>query len=194
MTQRVSLRFWFCISLATLSAASALGASGLLHAMRGFQNAEAGGFLTIGRGIAEANQPVIVALYVSVACTLLAVVGYIRSHSLPPASFAVSASALAFIPFVIFWLAESLLVNGLFAARNGVIANDALIQRLLSIVLAGGISLSVALLFACVLRFTATATPKRTVVVLVLVTGALVVAAVALHLRNAWIDGMYAPS
>jgi hypothetical protein len=41
MTQRTSFRFWFCISLLAISAGSAFGSSGVLHAMRAFQYAEA---------------------------------------------------------------------------------------------------------------------------------------------------------
>jgi hypothetical protein len=191
MTRRASLRFWFCFSLAAFSAASALGAWGLLHAMRGFQNAEAGGFLTIGRGIAEANRPVIVASYVGAIFTLFAVVGYARSRTLPRAWFALSAFALGFIPFAMFWVTESLLINALLSARNGIIANATLIQRLLFIVLASGVSLSIPLLFAWAVRLTPTATRWRTVVVLGLVITGFIVAAITLHSRAAWIDHMY---
>ena len=160
--------------------------------MSGFQNAEASGFLSVGRGVAEANQPLIAASYFGVGCTLVAVFGYVRSGNSPPASFALLASALAFVPFAVFWVAESVLVNALLSARNGVIANATLIQRLLFIGLVGGVSLSVTLLFASALRLTPTIAPRRTVAVLVLVIGGFVIAAIALHMRNAWINDMYA--
>ena len=192
MNQRASLRIWFCISLAAISAASALGSWTLLRVMSGFQYAEAGGFLSVGRGVAEANQPLIAASYIGVACTLIAVVGYVRSRNSPRASFALSASALAVIPFAVFWIAESMLVNALLSARNGVIANATLIQCLLFIGVAGGVCLSVALAFAWALRLTPALTPRRTVAVLVLVIAGFILAAIALHLRNAWINDMYA--
>jgi len=192
MNQRASLRIWFCISLGAISAASAFGSWTLLRVMRGFQYAEAGGFLSVGRGIAEANQPLIVASYIGVACTLIALVGYVRSRNWPPASLALSASALAFIPFAVFCVAESMLVNALLSARNGVIANATLIQRLLFIGLAGGLCLSVPLVFAWALRLTPTAASRRTVAVLVLAITGFILVAIALHLRNAWINDMYA--
>ena len=186
------MRIWFCISLGAISAASAFGSWTLLRVMRGFQYAEAGGFLSVGRGIAEANQPLIVASYIGVACTLIALVGYVRSRNWPPASLALSASALAFIPFAVFCVAESMLVNALLSARNGVIANATLIQRLLFIGLAGGLCLSVPLVFAWALRLTPTAASRRTVAVLVLAITGFILVAIALHLRNAWINDMYA--
>jgi hypothetical protein len=189
MNQRASLRIWFSISLAAISAASALGSRTLLRVMRSFQYAEVGGFLSVGRGVAEANQPLIVSSYIGVACTLIAVVGYVRSRNWPPASFVLSASALAFIPFAAFCVGESMLVNALLSARNGVIANATLIQCLLFIGLAGGLCLSVA--FAWALRLTPTAAPRRTIAVLVLVITGFILAAIALHLRNAWINDMY---
>ena len=192
MNRRASLRIWFCISLAAICAASALGSRTLLLVMSAFQNAEAGGFLSVGRGVAEANQPLIVASYFGVAGTLIAVVGYVRSRNLPPAPFALSVSALAFVPFAVFCAAESILVNSLLSARNGVIANVTLIQRLLYVGLAGGLCLSIALVFAWALRLTPTAAPRRTVAVLVLVITGFILAAIALTLENAWINDMYA--
>jgi len=191
MTQRPSFRFWFCISLLAISAGSAFGSSGVLHAMRAFQYAEAGGFLAVGRGIAEANQPIIGASYIGLACVLIAAVGYFRTRTAPPASLILSASALAFVPFALFWVAETVLINGLLSAQNGIIGNASLVRGLLFIVFAAGVFLSVAWLFASALRVKPTFSLKRTIAALALVTGGFITVVVALHLRNNWIDRMY---
>src|SRR5437763_896432 len=70
MTQRTSLRIWFCLSLAAVAGGAAWTASMLLRAISGFRNAEAGSFLAIGRGVAEANQLSIAALYLALACAV----------------------------------------------------------------------------------------------------------------------------
>jgi hypothetical protein len=162
----------------------------LLRAISGFRNAEAGSFLAIGRGVAEANQLSIAALYLALACAVVAVVGYVRSHSYPSSLLALAASSVALIPTAIVWLAEPVLMD----ARNGVIPNDTLIQRLLFGALGGGIILAVLFLFGSLLRVPPTLEPRRTVAVVSLFLGCLVIAVIGFHLRNAWISGLYAHS
>lgn len=162
----------------------------LLRAISGFRNAEAGSFLAIGRGVAEANQLSIAALYLALACAVVAVVGYVRSHSYPSSLLALAASIVALIPMAIVWLAEPVLMN----ARNGVIPNDTLIQRLLFVALGGGLVLAILFLFGWVVRVPPTLAPKRTLAVVFLFLGCMVLAVISFHLRNAWINGWYAHS
>jgi hypothetical protein len=159
--------------------------------MSGFRNAEAGGFLAVGRGVAEANQLTIGALYFAIACFLVAAVAYVRAPDYsPPAWLVLVASAVGLVPLAVVWVAESLMLNAVW--RDGVISNGTLIQRLLSAALVGGGVLSVLSFFGWVFRVPPTVAPKRTFVAVSLLIGCLVVAVVGFHLRNAWIEGLYA--
>src|SRR5687767_13455696 len=148
MTKRASLRISLSLSLMAVSAAAALTSWNLLRVMSGFRNAEAGGLLSVGRGIAEANQLTIGALYFGIACVLVAAVAYFRAPDYsPPAWLVFSASAVAFVPLALVWAAESIMLDALPSARNGVVDHAALIQWLLFVGLGGGVVLSVLLLF-----------------------------------------------
>ena len=83
-------------------------------------------------------------------------------------------------------------LNPPLTARVGVIANATLIKGLLSFALGGGLALSLPLFFVWALRMSPTAAPRRTVAALVVLIGFFAAAAIALYLRNAWIDEMYA--
>ena len=193
MGKRASLRVWFSLSLMAVAAAAALTSWNLLRVMSGFQNAEASGLLSVGRGIAEANQLTIGALYFGIACVLVAGVAYVRAPNYsPPAWLVLSASAVALVPLAVVWAAESLMLDALPSARNGVVANATLIQRLLFVALVGGIVLSVLFLFGGALRVSPTVAPKRSLAAVSLLAGCFVLAAIAFHLRNAWINGLYA--
>jgi hypothetical protein len=192
MTNRTSLRVWFCLSLATVTGGAAWSAWGLLRVTSGFRNAEASGLLSVARGIAEANQLLIVPLYVGVICAFIAVVAYVRAHNAPPISLVLSSSFAALVPVALVWLAESLLLNALPSARDGVIANGTLIQRLLYVALGSGIVLMVLFLFVSSLRVSPAVAPRRTVAAVALLIACFVTAAIGLHLRNAWIDDLYA--
>jgi hypothetical protein len=192
MTNRTSLRVWFCLSLATVTGGAAWSAWGLLRITSAFRNAEASGLLSVARGIAEANQLLTVPLYVGVICAVIAVVAYVRAHNGPPISLVLSSSFVALVPVALVWLAESLLLNALPSARDGVIANGTLIQRLLYVALGSGIVLSVLFLFVWALRVSPAVAPRRTVAAVALLIACFVTAAIGLHLRNAWIDDLYA--
>ena len=192
MTNRTSLRVWFCLSLATVTGGAAWSAWGLLRVTSAFRNAEASGLLSVARGIAEANQLLIVPLYIGVICAFIAVAAYVRAHNAPPISLVLSSSFVALVPVALVWLAESLLLDALPTARDGVIANGTLIQRLLYVAVGSGIVLSVLFLFIWALRVSPAVAPRRTVAAMALLIACFVAAAIGLHLRNAWIDDMYA--
>jgi hypothetical protein len=191
MGNRTSLRAWFCLSLATVTGGAAWSAWGLLRVTSAFRNAEASGLLSVARGIAEANQLLIASLYVGVICAVIAVFAYLRAHNAPPVSLVLSSSFVALVPVALIWLAESLLLDALPFARDGVIANGTLIQRLLYVALVSGIVLSVLFLFVWALRVSPAVTPRRTVAAVALLIACFVTAAIGLHLRNAWIDDLY---
>ncbi|HKR60505.1 MAG TPA: hypothetical protein VJS64_12290 [Pyrinomonadaceae bacterium] len=188
MNQRNHLRVLFYLSLTAVGAGAALSSWRLLRVMNGFTNAEASGLLSVGGGIAEANQPLIVALYFGIACGLIAIISSVRSRS-APAWFRLSAACLAFVPLVIFWVAETLLLDSLRSARDGVIANATLIQRLLFLARSSGALLSVLFFFASI-HVSPKVARKRTVAAVCLLAGSFVLAAIAFHLRNAWIYGL----
>ena len=174
-----------------MTGGAAWSAWGLLRVTSAFRNAEASGLLSVARGIAEANQLLLVPLYVGVICAVIALVAYLRAHNSPQISLVLSSSFLALVPVALVWLAESLLLNALPSARDGVIANGTLIQRLLYVALCSGIVLAVLFLFVWALRVSAAPAPRRTIAAVALLIACLVTAAIGLHLRNAWIDDLY---
>ena len=190
-TSRTSLRVWFCLSLASVTGGAAGSAWGFLRVTSGFRNAEASGLLAVARGIAEANQLLIGPLYVGIISAVIAVVVYLRAQNAPPASLVLSSSFIALVPVALVWLAESLLLKALPSARDGVIANGILIQRLLYVALGSGIALSALFLFVWTLRVSPALAPRRTVAAVTLLVACFVTAAIGLHLRNAWIDDLY---
>jgi hypothetical protein len=193
MINRASLHVWFSLSLAIVAAATALTSWNLLRVMNGIQNAGSSGLLPVGRGIAEANQPLIAALYLGIACAVVTIIAYVRSsNNYPPAWLPLAVSAIAVIPLLIAWVAESLMLNALPSSREGVVANVVLIQRLLMTALGAGVVLSLALLLVPMLRVSSSAAPRRTIVAVCVVVTAFIIAVIALHLRNAWLNGFYA--
>jgi predicted neutral ceramidase superfamily lipid hydrolase len=193
MTNRTSLRVWFSLSLAVVAAATALTSWNLLRVLRGVQNAGSSGLLPVGRGIAEANQPLIAALYLGIACAVVTIIAYVRSsNNSPPAWLLLAVSAVAVVPLLIVWVAESLMLNALPSSRDGVVANVVLIQRLLLAALGAGVVLSLLLLLVPTVRVSSSAAPRRTAVAVCVVVTAFIIAVVALHLRNAWLNGLYA--
>ena len=191
ITNRTSLRVWFGLSLATVTGGAAWSAWGLLRVTSAFRSAETSGLLPVARGVAEANQLLIVPLYVSVICAVIAVVVYLRAHNAPPVSLVLSSSFVALVPVALVWLAESLLLNALPSARDGVIANGTLIQRLLYVALGSGIVLSALFLFVGALRVSPAVAPRRSVAAVALLIACFVTTVIGLHLRNAWIDDLY---
>lgn len=192
MNNRASLRFCFSLSLVAVAAAAALTSWNLLRVMHAFQNAEASGLLSVGRGIAEANQPLILALYFGIACALVAAVAYARvSNHSPTATLILSTSVLATVPLVLVWVTESLMLDALPSSRNGVVANAPLIQSFLFITSGSGAVLSVIFSFGWALRVSPTIARKRTVATVSLLIGCFVLALIGFHLRNAWLYGLY---
>jgi len=194
MDKRASLPIWFSLSLAVVAAAAALTSWNLLRVMSAVRNAESSGLLPVGRGIAEANHPLLMALYIGTGCTLVANIAYVRSfkNASPPAWLAFAASVLTLVPVLVVWQAESLMLDALPFSRDGVVANATLIQRLLMITLGGGVLVPVLLFVGSTLRVPSRSTLKRrTTVASCLLVTAFILVAIAFHLRNAWINGLY---
>lgn len=189
MSRRTSLPVWFLLSLALVSAACAHASWTLLRVMRSLQFAEAPGLLSVGRGIAEANQIVLLALYLAVAVSIISIVVHTRRPKTNNAMVTLAASVVALVPVAIVWLAESLMLEA--SSRQGLVPNASLVLWILYVGIGSGVVLSILLLATSALRVSATGTKMRVIAALLLLVVAFTVAAVAFQLRNAWIERLY---
>src|SRR5258705_8893381 len=141
MTERVkrdSVRLCLWISLAIVAASAALSSRTLIATLRGFRNAGASGLLSVGRGIAEANQHLLGGLYVGLLCVLIATVLYLRSSNKIAAIslwLSLLASILTLGLVLTLWIVESTMIHALPLSQNGVVENGAMIDSLLLITL-----------------------------------------------------------
>lgn len=197
MTERVkreSVRLCLWISLAIVAASAALSSRSLIATLRAFRNAEASGLLSVGSGIAEANQLLLGGLYVGLLGMLIATVLYLRSSNKLATSLwsSVMASTLTLGLVLTLWIAESTMIDALPLSQDGVVESGAVIDWLLLITLFSGATLAGLLFLGSFLRVSLVGTRRRRSGGLVFFMAiALGVAVVAFHLRNAWIYELY---
>jgi len=195
INSRIALPFWLSGSFALVASGAALSSGKLIGVMHSVRNADSSGLLSVGRGIAEANQPVLVALYVSIICGALAAIIRVRSaksNPPPPAWLSLAGTGLSLFPVMVLWIAESMMLNALPLSREGVVPGASTIEQFLFVSLGGGLVLAVILLVSSILRVPSRTTPKRSFVgALLFGMSALIVAAFAFQLRNSWIEDLY---
>jgi hypothetical protein len=198
MTEKVkrdSVRIWLWISLATVAASAAVSSRSLILTLRGFRNAEASGFVSVGRGIAKANQLFLGGLYVGLFCVLIAIILHLRSSNpLPVRSVwsSLLASTLTLGLVLTLWIAESIMISALPLSRAGVVVKGTIIDRLLLITLCSGGILAGLLLAGSIAKISSVGAPQtRSGNLVFFVALALGVVAVAFHIRNASINAMY---
>jgi hypothetical protein len=167
----------------------------LLGIMRVVSAAELSGFLSVARGIAEANQPVLVALYLGMICAAITISLAMRRRdkkALPPGWLWVATLVVGLIPVVLLWIVETMMIRALGGLRNGVVPNASLIETLLFTVIGGGIGVALLVLLSAILRVSVGKEAKwKSLVAVSLVLTTFIVGAIAFHMRNAWIDGLY---
>ncbi|HLG17574.1 MAG TPA: hypothetical protein VJH03_24230 [Blastocatellia bacterium] len=174
------------------SAASALLVFGVMRAMR---LAASTGVAAVAAGLAEANIPVLIALYLAILCGVAGiVVAVIRSIaptttvSPSPWFFAVGGG-LALIPVVLLWEAESELIQVFSPSSTGLASTASTIQLLLTLTMILAPVSLLLLLAGSVWPLTSFSKPKwRPVVALIAVELAMIVAVIAFQTRIAWLN------
>lgn len=181
-------------SYATSAAGAALGALLFMGVMRAMRNAESAGIAAVAGGMAQANIPVLVGLYLAIVFGLAGMVVVLargQQSSAPPRGwFYLMTGGLGLIPVLLLWQAESLLVWILVSPGEGVVSVASQISRYLVLApvmtVLGGFVLLIASLVPLPALFRAKG-KLGPLVVLGLMEIALIVMAVLFQLRTSWL-------
>jgi len=179
-------------SVAALGASlSALLLSRVLEAMR---DAETAGIGAVTGGIAEANVPVLVSLYLAIAAGFVAIiVAAVRAMvetttASPPAWFYFAAAAFSFLSIVLLWITESILIPALYPGSAGIMQVAATIQTLALVTMVVGPVSAFLLLIASVLPIKSKSrTQWPGILMLVASEIVLIAAAIAFQMRTSWL-------
>lgn len=181
--------------MAVVAGSTTLSARTLLSIMRSVKYAEASGFLSVARGIAEANQPVLVAMYLGMICIGIDIILRVRASNTRPSTPAwllIATLIVSLTVVVLLWTVETTMISSLWLLRGGVMPNASLIEILLGTVFGGGLAISVLVLMASILRVSGAKNGKgQYVFVATLVLILLSVGAFGFYRRNAWIESLY---
>jgi hypothetical protein len=182
----------FSFGLAVAGAGiSALRVKQTLLAMR---YAETAGIDVVARRLAEANIPVLVALYLAIvggAVGLLVLV--IRmfvntTTSSPPVWFILLAGALGILPVSLFSWAQSLMIEALFPGSGGIMSAANILSFLLPAIMIGAPFIILLLLAISVWPMRSLSKPKwGPLAVLLMVELELIVMAVGFQIRASWL-------
>ncbi len=174
---------------------AAMGALMVFNLLRAMRYAEAAGVSAVAGGLAEANLPIIIALYFGIVVGFVGlVVGIagtvisVRTAS-PAAWFFLLIGVLSFIPTALFWEAQSILTNTI-ASRGNVSFAATSINLCLTLTLISTAVLSLLFLVATIVPLPAAFRTKRSygpLIVLVLMEIALIGMTVLFQLHNSWL-------
>jgi len=184
----------FSYAIPALGAAlSALLFIGVMQAMKA---AESSGIAALGAGMAEANLPTLIGLYFAIFLGVIGIVVMVvrcfmsTTTASPSAWFFLVAGGLGFIPLVLLWEAESLLIQVISPGYGGGIAQVAsTIQLCLTLTLVTAAAFALILLAASLVPLPSVLKAKRNyapLVVLVLMEFALIGMVVAFQVRTSW--------
>ncbi len=157
-------------------------------------NAETAGIGAVTRGLAEANVPLLIALYLAIvsgAAGLLVLI--IRmfvntTKASPPVWFVMVTGILGLIPAGLFWWAESLVIGVFYPDSGGIVAVANMVALLLPSIMIAAPFILLLLLAISVWPVRSLSKPKwGPIVVLLMFEVALVVMAVAFQLRTSWL-------
>ena len=185
---------WLSVALAFVAAGTALSSKTLIGIKRSVENAGASGFLSVGRGVAEANQAFLICVYLAGFSLLLAALFKWRKSNrsaLAQSWFSAVSSALTLGLVLGLWIAESILIRSMSFTREGVIPDGGLIAWLLLVVLVGSSSLAVLFLIVSIVRVFIPTRSTWSSSIVVFVVASLIVAVCGFQLRNAWINTLY---
>jgi hypothetical protein len=176
-------------------AVAGAGISALLvrQAFLAMRNAETAGIGAVARGLAEANLPVLIALYLAIvfggAGLLVLVIRMFvdTTTSAPPFWFFLLAGALGLFPVALFWWTESLLISGLYPGANIMSIAETVRLFLTAIMIAAPVLLLL-LVAISVWPVRSLSKPKwGPLAALLIIEVALIVMAVAFQIRTSWL-------
>lgn len=175
---------------------AALSAFLLMGVMEAMRNAESAGIAAVAGGMAEADLAITIALYLGVFVGFIGiVVMVIRSFlstttASPSAWFFLVAGGLGFVPMVLLWEAESLLIQAISPGyRGGIALVASTIQLCLTMTLITAPTFALILLVASLVPLPSVLRAKGNyapLVVLVLMEVLLIGMAVAFQVRTSW--------
>lgn len=177
-------------------AVAGAGISALLvmQAFRALRNAEAAGIGAVTRGLAEANVPVLVALYLAIVVGAAGLVVLVirmfvnTTTSSPPVWFFLLAGALGILPVSLFSWGQSLMIEALFPGSTGIMSAANTLSLLLPGIMLGAPVIILLLLALSVWPMRSVSKPKwGPVAVMLLVELALIVMAVGFQIRASWL-------
>lgn len=184
-------------SFAAPAPACVIGAVSLFRLMRGFQNAEASGIASVAGGLAEANFPVSIALVFAIAVGFVGIMVtafrlFASPTTAPPSAlFFLVCGWIGFAPLLLFWNAERLLIQGVIAGGNGVVAGESSIRQLLVMTIITSALADILLVIATIVPLPAAFRAKSryaSVVAVVLLEVGLIAMAVAFQTRASWLQ------
>ena len=174
---------------------AAMGALMVFNLLRAMRSAEAAGVSAVAGGLAEANLPIIIAIYFGIVVGFVGlIVGIVRTAisvrtASPAASFFLLIGVLSFIPTALFWEAQSILTNTI-ASRGNVSLVATSINLCLTLTLISTAVLGLLFLVATIVPLPAAFRTKRSygpLIVLVLMEMALIGMTVLFQLHNSWL-------
>ena len=185
--------------IATLSySMAALGASLsaflLFRVLRAMRDAETAGISAVTGGIAEANVPVLVGLYLAVGGGFIAVItAAVRlvvptSTVSPPGWFYLITGALSALSVGVLWLTESIFIHALYPGSSGISYAASQIQSHLTFTLvAGPISTLLLLVFSVWPMKSNSQAKWPGILALVIIQIVLIAVTIAFQIRTSWL-------
>ena len=163
----------------------------------GMRTAEATGLAAVTAGLAEANLPLLVALYLAVLVGIAAIgFAVVRlfvpvSTASAPAWFYIVAGVVGLIPPILVWQAESVMIQRFYPGSGGIGEVASTISLLLTLAMIAAPLCAVLLLVGSVvpLRSDADSSSRSfSLVILIGVEVALITMAVIFHVRTSWLN------
>jgi len=194
--QRVAVIPRLVTALSYGLAVAGAGVSALLlrQVLLAMREAGAAGIGAVSLGIAEATLPVLVALYLAIACgaagLLIVVIRMFvdTTKSSPPVWFFLLAGVLGLFPVALFWWAEWLFIGALYPDSGGIMTVAENLMPLLPAIMIAAPFVLLLLLTVSVWPVRSLAKPKwGPLAALLIVELALIVMAVAFQMRTSWL-------
>lgn len=177
-------------------AVAGAGVSALLvrQAFYAMREAETAGIGVMTRSLAEANLPVLIALYLAIGCGAVGLVVLVvrmsvnTTTSSPPVWFFLLAGALGILPVSLFSWAQSLMIEAFFPGGGGIISAANILSFLLPAIMIGTPFILLLLLAISVRPMRSLSKPKwGPLAVMLIVELALIVMAVGFQIRASWL-------
>ena len=178
---------------------AALTAVGLMRVMEAMRNAESAGIGAVARGILEADMVTLVGLCLAVFLSFVGMLVIVirafmttRTTATPSAWFFVVAGGMSFIPLLLEWEAQSILVGSIMGSNVSLSASS--IQLCLTLTLVTSAAFTLILLVLSFVPLPSVLRAKRKyapIIVLALMELALIGMAVAFQMRVSWLRQVY---